>query len=296
MGDSPLALEAGSWGSYLALAYLLISSGITALAPRPPRRRGRILATNFSLMVCFVALLVLGEGPPEAGGGWIRFFQLWAPIIFFWWAYKWAGNTLHLFYPADFSWDSVLIRFERKYLGLPSLGWAKGGSRGLTELLHFFYATYYLYTPGLGIYLYARGEFGRFEAMALAVLLGSAICYIFSPFLPVWGPRWALVEAGLLESSEQQLRGYGLTRAINYVMYGGIAHKGGAMPSSHTSTAVVFFFWSAHLWGFWGGVATGVVVVGMGIGAIYGRYHYVSDIGVGMLLGAFTLWATGFFG
>ena len=68
------------------------------------------------------------------------------------------------------------------------------------------------------------------------------------------------------------------------------------MPSSHTSTAVVFFFWSARLWGFWGGAVAGVVVVGMGMGAIYGRYHYASDIGVGMPLGLFTLWATGFFG
>jgi len=68
MGGSPLALEAGSWGSYLALAYLLISSGITALAPRPPRRRGRILAINFLLVACFVALLVLTEGLQETGG------------------------------------------------------------------------------------------------------------------------------------------------------------------------------------------------------------------------------------
>lgn len=291
-----MALEAGSWGSYLALAYLLISSGITALAPRPPRRRGRILAINFLLVACFVALLVLTEGLQETGSEWSRFFQLWAPVIFFWWAYKWAGNTLHLFYPEDFSWDSALIHFERKYLGLPSLGWAKRGSRGLTELLHFFYATYYLYTPALGVYLYAQADFSRFESMAVAVLLGYAISYLLFSFLPVWGPRWALVEAGLLESSEQQLRGYGLTRVINYVMYQGIAHKGGAMPSSHTSTAVVFLFWSARLWGFWGGVTAGVIVVGMGIGAIYGRYHYVSDIAAGMILGVFTLWVTGFFG
>ena len=264
------------------------------MAPRPPRGRGRILAVNLLLMACFASLLLLGSGPLGSRPGWIRFLQLWGPVVFFWWAYKWAGHTLHLFYPADFSWDSALIRFETRWLGLPSLGWARKGSRGRTELFHFFYATYYLYTPGLGIYLYARGEYTRFEAMGMATLLGYAISCLLFAFFPVWGPRWALVEAGLLERSEQQLQGYGLTRAINYVMYRGIAHKGGAMPSSHTSTAVVFFFWSALLWGFWGGAGAGVLVVGMGIGAIYGRYHYVSDIAVGMLLGVLALWATGF--
>ena len=148
----------------------------------------------------------------------------------------------------------------------------------------------------MGIYLYARGEFVRFEAMALAVLIGYAVSFILFSLLPVWGPRWALVEVGLLEKSEQQLKGYGLTRAINYIMYQGIAHKGGAMPSSHTSTAVVFFFWSAHLGGIWAGAGAGLLVAGMGIGAIYGRYHYVSDIAVGVLLGVLALWATGFFG
>ncbi len=47
---------------------------------------------------------------------------------------------------------------------------------------------------------------------------------------------------------------------------------------------------------YWGGVGAGVLVIGMALGAIYGRYHYVSDIVAGMLLGVFALWASGFFG
>ena len=234
------------------------------------------------------------QGAGRRPGGWVLFLRLWVPVVFFWWAYKWPGHTLCLFYPADFSWDRPLIRFEKTYLGLPSLGWAKRGGRGLTESLHCFYASYYFYTPALGIYLYAAGQFRQFEVMALGVILGYAISYILFPLIPVWGPRWALVEAGLLDQSEQQLKGYGLTQAVNHIMYQGVAHKGGAMPSSHTSTAVVFFFWSLKLWGLWGGVGAGTLVVGMGLGAIYGRYHYVSDIVAGGLLGLFALWASGF--
>ena len=130
------------------------------------------------------------------------------------------------------------------------------------------------------------------------MLLGYAISYILFSLLPAWGSRWALVELRLLKESEQQLLGYGLTRALNHIMYRGIAHKGGAMLSSHASTAAVFLFWSAHLWGFWGGAGAGagVLVIGTALGAIYGRHHYVSDIVAGMLLGVFALWASGFFG
>ena len=79
--------------------------------------------------------------------------------------------------------------------------------------------------------------------MVFAVMLGYALGYSLSALIPVWGPRWGLVAAGLLESSEQKLQGYWVTRFIDAIMYGGIAHKGAAMPSMHSSTAVVFLFW-----------------------------------------------------
>ena len=96
--------------------------------------------------------------------------------------------------------------------------------------------------------------------------------------------------AGLLESSEQKLQGYWVTRFIDAIMYGGIAHKGAAMPSMHSSTAVVFLFWCSRLWGFEGGLLAGIIVVGMGVGSVYGRYHYVIDVVCGAALGALSVW------
>ena len=85
--------------------------------------------------------------------------------------------------------------------------------------------------------------------MVFAVMLGYALGYSLSALIPVWGPRWGLVAAGLLESSEQKLQGYWVTRFIHAIMYGGIAHKGAAMPSMHSSTAAVFLFWCSRCGG-----------------------------------------------
>ena len=282
-------MGAGSLGICLAIAYLLIHSGMVLLASHRLRSSRRILLTNLLLIACFVILLP-GASPQWQESSGLRFLRLWAPMIFFWWAYKWAGHTLHLFYPADLSLDAMLIRLENRWLGQPSLWWARHGSPWLTELFHGFYVTYYLYTPALGAYLYAQGRFPEFEAMVFAVMLGYALGYSLSALIPVWGPRWGLVAAGLLKSSEQKLRGYWATRFIHAIMYGGIAHKGAAMPSMHSSTAVVFLFWCSRLWGIEGGIFAGIVVVGMGVGSVYGRYHYVADLLCGAALGVLSVW------
>jgi membrane-associated phospholipid phosphatase len=75
---------------------------------------------------------------------------------------------------------------------------------------------------------------------------------------------------------------------VEKIMYG-VAHKGGAMPSAHSSTAVVFLVWCWRIWGWEGGAIALVVVVGMWFGAVYGRYHYMVDILVGGLLGVVAL-------
>ncbi len=279
----------GALGIYLAIAYLLIHSGMILLATHRLRSSGRILLTNL-LLIAWFAILLLAATPAWQELAWLGLLRLWAPMIFFWWAYKWAGHTLHLFYPSDLSLDPLLIRLENRWLGQPSLGWARYGSPWLTELFHGFYLSYYLYTPALGTYLYAQGRHREFEAMVFAVMLGYALGYSLSALIPVWGPRWGLVAAGLLKSSEQKLQGYWVTRFTHAIMYGGIAHKGAAMPSMHSSTAVVFLFWCSRLGGLEGGVLAGIVVVGMAVGSVYGRYHYVADVLCGVALGVLNVW------
>lgn len=275
----------------LALVYLTGHLLIVLLASRRLPSKHRLLAMDLALGLFFLALLWGAASYAENQAWGVLFARLWAPILFFWWAYTWAGQVLHAFHPPEFSVDRRIMGWEAKLFRQPSLWLALGRPRWLTELMHFFYASYYLYTPVLGIYLHAHKRFNEFEAMSSAVLIGYAASYLIFSLIPLWGPRWGLLETGQLDPSAQVLKGYWLTNQMNRVMYGGPAHKGGAMPSSHSSTAVVFLIWSWRLWGAEGGALAAVLVAGMWIGSVYGRYHYVIDLLAGAMLGLLGVWA-----
>ena len=277
--------------TWLVIGYLVVHSLYVLAARYPPANLARILSVNAALILLFLIQLSALDSEEVWHERWLRITVLWSPIAFFWWAYLWAGRTLHVFYPEGVSFDSPLIRLEARFFGQPSLWLARDRAPWLTDLVHFLYNTYYAYTPILALYLYIHGRLHEFQSMSFAVILGYACCYSFFPLLPVWGPRWGLVVAGLLNQSERCLAGGWMTRATNAIMYEGLAHKGCAMPSAHSSTGVVFLVWCWRIWGAAGGLPATFIVAGMAFAAVYGRYHYLVDIIVGAALGVFCVLA-----
>ncbi len=272
--------------TWLVIGYLVIHSLYILTARYRPEHRGRVLLIDAFLILVFLIQLSAFDSEALRHESWFRITTLWSPIAFFWWAYFWAGRTLHVLYAESVSFDGALIRLEDKLFGQPSLWLASGRPPWLTDVLHFLYNTYYVYTPVLALYLHIKGRISEFQSMSFAVILGYAFCYSFFPFLPVWGPRWGLVGAGLLHESERCLTGGWMTRVTNAIMYEGLAHKGCAMPSAHSSTGVVFLIWCWRTWGIAGGLPAAAIFAGMAFAAVYGRYHYVLDIIVGAALGA----------
>ena len=55
------------------------------------------------------------------------------------------------------------------------------------------------------------------------------------------------------------------------------------------SSFLVFFFFAAYSWGGVAGLGAFLIVLGMWIGAIYGRYHYLTDVLIGILLGILSI-------
>lgn len=269
---------------YLPLLYLVIHSLLVLRHPRLGKEtKGRVLLINLLLGLVFFQLvrqLAAGAAPP----GWLETAVRWAPVIFFWWAYLWAGKTLEALWGPGKHFDHLLIRWEAA-IGQPSLWWARRGKPWLTELLHAGYASYYLYTLVIGLYLELVDRHLEFQRFTFAVCFGYLVSYTMFALVPVHGPRWSLVEAGLLSPEERRLQGYWLTRATYRLMFEGPAHRGGAMPSSHTSTAVVFSIWAWRLGGWEWGLPAVALAAAMVAGAVYGRYHFVTDTVVGILLG-----------
>jgi len=271
---------------FLPPAYLLGHSLLVLISRRLDRAaKGNTILVNgvVSALFFLMAGTVEPDSTPVHTG--VRFLQLWSPVIFFWWAYLWAGRTLGSVFAEGAVIDPWLIRFESN-IGQPSLNWMRKGNRALTELAHAFYGTYYFYTLGLGLMLHLAGRYRDFQAMAGSVCLGYLISYLLFALVPAQGPRWSLVDSGLAEEKERTPDGHLITKLTLRLMYGGPAHRGGAMPSSHTSTAVVFVWWAFEIWGWPGGLGASVIAIGMCLGAIYGRYHFVTDILVGAIIGA----------
>jgi membrane-associated phospholipid phosphatase len=272
-------------GIWLAFGYTVVHAALALFARRHVDVPGFVWPLDIGVVAACGAVLLRANGvrTTAAANPVVRGALLWAPVVYFLWCYKWSGWTLHAFFPPEFTLDGAFIAFENLF-GQPALWLARGRSRFTTETLHTFYVSYYLYTAGIGTYLYARRRYADFEEMTCATLIGYAVSYVVFALLPLWGPRWALVDAGLLPIEERRLAGYAVTTWINGIQWDGMALKGGAMPSSHTSTGVVFLYWCWRLWGRRGGIPASIIVAGMAVGAVYGRYHYVTDVVAGAAL------------
>jgi len=270
--------------NWLALTYLLIHTLLVLKSNSPSNKKIRIFSINLILLLFFGFQVIWGRD--LSTDFWLtRFTLLWSPIIFFWVGYLWAGHTLTSIHPPGCFFDHPIARFEKKYLGQPSLQWGLNRSRLVTEIFHFGYFSYYFYTVSLGIYYDATGQLEVFQTLSFAVNFGYVVSYTCFALIPVAGPRWFLVEKGLLKEGDLLQPGYLFTKLTHKLLYGGPAHKGGAMPSSHSSTAFVFFFFVTYSWGWVAGTTALLIVLSMWIGAIFGRYHYLVDVVAGILLG-----------
>ena len=280
---------AGSILCLMTIPFGVINSLWHVVARRPHPRRGLYHLINLAMAVFFYGLATYGAGTEIADATPLVLARLWLPIFYYWWAYGWAGTTLHVMYPPEFSFDRPLIAAETRWFGNPSAWMAVGKPRWLNEINNFFYWSYYLYTPVLAVALWTAGDWQRFEAMALAVNTGYMICYGLYPAYPLWGPRWALFSEGMLPKSEQILDGYLFTGIMNKIMWSGTPHKGGAMPSAHSAVCIIFMIWCQRVWGTEGMLVGGAIGIAMFISTVYGRYHYFIDVLVGTAIGLVAL-------
>lgn len=181
--------------------------------------------------------------------------------------------------------DSSVLELDARLFASHSAGAlaARWPWRGLSELLHLCYLSYYpiLYLPPLWLYLQRR--FDQFDRAVLVMMAGFYTCYLVFLHFPVEGPRYlgpapAAIPPGSIRK---------LTLAI---LEAGSA-RGSAFPSSHVAAAVIQT-WT--VWLCWPRIAPLVLVltVGLALGAVYGGFHYPIDVVAGAALGL-ALAATG---
>ena len=288
-----MTLQVGSLLCLATVPFAVVGSLYHLTAKYPYPGRARVYLFNFATATFFTILAFAGAGTSWGDNHALTMTRLILPIIYYWYAYAHTGSTLHLYYPKEFSYDKPLIRAEQRFFGNPSLWMARGRSPWLTEFLQFFYWSYFLFIPVLGIGLYLQDDLRGFEAMALSMAFGYAMSYLMYPWAPLWGPRWALVEEGLLPDEEKVLPGYFFANFMNRIIWSDTAHKGGAMPSAHSAICIIFMIWCVRVWGPAGAVFGGFVGTFMFISTVYARYHYLIDVIVGTAIGVAAVYLAG---
>lgn len=147
----------------------------------------------------------------------------------------------------------------------------------LSELLHAGYLAYYpaIFFPPL--LLYTRGNRRGYLETIAALTATYLICWLIFVVAPVEGPRYQWGSAAEAPNGPMQ-------HLANAVLARG-SSRGAAFPSSHMAVmaaqALMALRWQRRI-----GIVVSVVAVLVGLGAVYGGFHYATDIIAGALLGS----------
>jgi len=147
----------------------------------------------------------------------------------------------------------------------------------LSELLHAGYLAYYavIFLPPLPL-LFHRDRRALSQTI-LALGCTYAVCWTIYAFFPVQGPRY-------LWPAPPHIPDGPIRRATVQILAGG-SSRGAAFPSSHMAIATVQAAmatkWQPRL-----SIALWIIAALVGVGAVYGGFHYAIDIIAGLALGA----------
>lgn len=172
--------------------------------------------------------------------------------------------------PLVLAWERALTGFDPSRELAAILPWT-----WLSELLHLSYLTFYpgIYLPPL--LLAWRGRHHAFATTTLGILLAGVVCYLAFALFPVQGPRYFGPPEGVPQ---------GPVRVLVLLILETGSSRGAAFPSAHmalmAAQSVLGFRFQRGV-----GLLVSVATVGVGVGAVYGGFHYAVDMAAGALVG-----------
>lgn len=175
--------------------------------------------------------------------------------------------------------DDIILRWEEQLFGgQPSRELAAAfPSLALSEFLHFSYIAYYLIIYGPFVLLYLRGRRADHQRAAFAIMLTFFAHYVFFIYFPVQGPRY------LFEAPTGGIENGFLYQLAHRILEAG-SSRGAAFPSSHVGVSFAQTAMCFVLLKRWAPLLL-VLSTGLAVGAVYGGFHYATDVVVGLLYG-----------
>ena len=207
-----------------------------------------------------------------------RILRLLYPVLLFTFFYRATGSLMFLLF--DSFLDVQIISFEKMIFGInPTLFIDQNLlTPWLTEPISFCYFSYYFMIPVFFIILYIKKDYEIIKNSMSAICLTFFLSYLLFFLYPIEGPRWYFAGQYVNEIEGPLFR-----RLVEMVINTG-AVRGGCMPSSHFGIALVITMYSFKYYRNKAWIIT-VLTFGLAIGTVWGRFHYVSDVIVGGLIG-----------
>ena len=178
-----------------------------------------------------------------------------------------------------------LMRWDVRLFGVEPTIWAERFARPLlTDYFTICYWLFYVLGPSLGLLLYLRRDWAAFRSTMVSVVLCLYMGYIGYVLWPAAAPRLTIPESytvtlhgsAYLDWTQRLIAAVPLTAR-------------GAFPSLHCAVALLALLlaWRHLRWFFWVQLP---FAVGLIVGTVYLRHHWVVDILAGFVLTFVSLW------
>jgi membrane-associated phospholipid phosphatase len=247
-----------------------------------PGRPGWLYLFFFYLSAACVVLIMVAFPFDESSALWRAVRNVY-PLVLFIFFYRAIGPQIFMVFDKPF--DPAVHRLELNIFGVdPAFYWQKYMDVWLNELMNFGYFSYYLLLPSAVVAFVLMKKWKSLDRLMLSSAIAFYICYILYIFCPVVGPRFFLSDIYYLP-----IFGPFFTPLTQKVVdFGG--HYGAAMPSSHCAIAlIVAWRVSRDLKGLM--FPAILVSILLCLGTIYCRFHYLTDVLAGLIIGVLGIWA-----
>ncbi|UCC43976.1 MAG: phosphatase PAP2 family protein [Candidatus Zixiibacteriota bacterium] len=246
---------------------------------------GRPLGSYLDSLAFFagvvIVVILVARCLDPAAGRWHALVRLLYPVLLFSFFYTNMGNLVFLMHDQFYDWQ--LTAFEQMILGVnPTLYIDKNLLNvWINDLFSLTYASYYPMIPVFFIVLFLNRREGAIKRSMTAVCTAFFISYILFVLYPIEGPRWYFAS-----EYNNGIEGLIFRPFVEFII-DTAAFRGGCMPSSHVAVAIVIMLACLKYYRRVGWALV-PVNIGLAIGTFWGRFHYISDVVVGLAIGIFS--------
>jgi membrane-associated phospholipid phosphatase len=233
-------------------------------------------ATAVAVVVLIARSLPIAPSPPLPLASFIRG---WYPVALIPITYKELSYLIPLIHPRDF--DATLAGIDHRFLGVHPTVWLERLTwPPLTEVLQLTYSTYYFLPLVLGVVLWRKGWFEKFDFWVFIVVLGFYLSYLGYVAVPAIGPRFL---PSIVEAQTIPLTGVWLFQSMREMLDRAEGITRDCFPSGHTELTLLVLYYARtfHRKVFWWLLPLGTGVI---VSTVYLRYHYAIDVVAGALV------------